>query len=389
MRFIDINLRPEIHQALADIGYQDLSPIQEQTFLPIIERRDIVALAQTGSGKTGACGVPLAQLIDEELKAVQVLVLVPTRELALQYHSELCTITRYTGITPIIAYGGVPIDAQLKSIREGGQILVATPGRLIDILHTGVLNFRSIEALVLDEADEMLTMGFLEDVEFIMSCIVCPHQTLLFSATMPSDLANIIAKFLKDPLRIQLNLDSIAPDSLEHHFHYVNSQAEREDHLFAFLGNRQLFRQVLVFCNSRFKGEHLYKRMRKVIRHSEYLHGGMDQNVRSVLFNEFKRGELPVLLATDVAGRGLDFSNVSHVINFDFPRSEVDYTHRTGRAGRMGRKGVALSYVLDEDIRTLQRTLSLNRIEPLWIGTPPDLTASRPKKSRHSFRPHR
>jgi ATP-dependent RNA helicase DeaD len=371
MRFKDIDLRPEIQKALEEMGYKDLSPIQEMTILPIIEDRDLVALAETGSGKTGACGVPLIQLIDETIKEIQVLILVPTRELALQYVSELENIAKHTQIKPLAVYGGVPMSMQLLQKKAGVHILVATPGRLIDMLHTGELNFRMVRTLVLDEADEMLDMGFIEDVEFIASCIIAQHQVLLFSATMPREIERLIQRFLHDPVRIQLNKDMVAPSSLVHEFMYIPTAAAREEMLINFLQDRSQYRQVLIFFNSRFKGEQFYKSIRRRIPRSAYLHGGMEQEVRIEIFDEFKRGDLSILFATDVAGRGLDFSNVSHVINYDFPRTEVAYTHRTGRAGRMGRKGTAISFVTGHDLRVAFSVIEQNHLEPHWIGREP------------------
>ena len=384
MRFKDINLRPEIQFALDEMGYEELSPIQEKTFLPIIEHRDMVAMAETGSGKTGACGIPLIQLVDETIRAIQVLVLVPTRELALQYVTELISIAPTTKVMPVAVYGGVPMDMQRVQIKQGAQIVVATPGRLIDLLHTGEIDFRSLRTLVLDEADEMLNMGFIEDVEFIMSCILTDHQTLLFSATMPDEVDHLIHRFLHDRLRIELNRDAISPSSLIHQFMYISSSRAREDVLLDFLRDKSKYRQVLIFCNSRFRGEQFYKSIRRSIPKSEYLHGGMEQDVRTEIFDEFKKGELPILMATDVAGRGLDFSNVSHVINYDFPRNEVTYTHRTGRAGRMGRPGTAISFVTDHDLHTCFNVIDQNGITPQWLGREPSRSGlERPRQKRN------
>lgn len=385
MKFKDICFRPEISQALEEMGFEDLSPIQEQTLLPILEGRDIVAIAETGSGKTSACGIPLSQLVDEELEEIQVLVLVPTRELAFQYVDEISAITKYTKIRPAEVVGGVSINIHRQQLNQGVHILVATPGRLIDLLHTGEIDFRHLRTLVLDEADAMLDMGFLEDVEFIISCVVVEHQTLLFSATMPGDLDHLIREHLHEPHRIELNLQDVAPRSLQHEFMYVHKASDRDPWLLRFLEDPSQYRQVLIFCNSRFKGDHLYRNIRRTIPRSDYLHGGLSQEVRSRIFAKFKSGALPVLIATDVAGRGLDFANVSHVINYDFPRDTVTYTHRTGRAGRMGKQGVAFSFVTDHDTRTAFRVIEQNHLNPIWHGDPPVPSARKPRsRSKHS-----
>lgn len=386
MKFRDIAFRSEIQTALSEMGYEDLSPIQEKTLLPILENRDILAVAETGSGKTSACGIPLIQLLDEESPKVQVLVLVPTRELALQYEDELRAIGRHTKVQCVSVYGGAPMDMQRKQIKHGAQILVATPGRLIDMLHTGELQFDILRTLVLDEADEMLKMGFIEDVQFIMSCIVGKYQKLFFSATMPKQLDIIVSKFLDDPLRIELNNRNVAPSSLRHEFVYMPGSGDREAALIDFLEDRGAYRQVLIFSNSRLRGDRLYRRLRQCSLTSyDYLHGGMDQDKRTRIFDSFKKGTLRILIATDVAGRGLDFSNVSHVINYDFPRDTVSYTHRTGRAGRMGKTGVALSYVTDPDIYTCRQVIESNRIESFWHNEPPAYSRnSRPRQRRVS-----
>jgi ATP-dependent RNA helicase DeaD len=219
-----------------------------------------------------------------------------------------------------------------------------------------------------------------------MSCIVAPHQTLLFSATMPRELDSLIQRFLKEPVRIELNTHNVAPSSLAHEFIFMREASRREKTLVKFLQDRSQYRQALIFCNSRFKGDHLYRRIRGCIPGSDYLHGGMEQNLRTRIFGKFKNASLPILLATDVAGRGLDFSNVSHVINYDFPRDPVTYTHRTGRAGRMGRKGSAVSYVTSHDVDTCFRIIEANRIKPIWHGEEPTPGSRRPRNRRYSRR---
>jgi ATP-dependent RNA helicase DeaD len=219
-------------------------------------------------------------------------------------------------------------------------------------------------------------------MQFIMSCIVVPHQTLMFSATMPQALDHLIHQFLHDPVRIELNKQDVAPSSLTHEFIHVPRAHDRDRILFDFLLDKSKYRQVLIFCNSRFKGDHLYSRIRRELPSSDYLHGGMDQDKRTRIFGKFKRGTLPILIATDVAGRGLDFSNVSHVINFDFPRDTVTYTHRTGRAGRMGRTGIALSFVTDRDVSTCYQVIEENRIDPVWHTEAPSRSRGRSSSGR-------
>src|SRR4030043_2115120 len=225
MKFSELNLKPEIQTALADMGYQDLTPIQEKTFSLILNGRDLLARAETGSGKTAACGIPLVQRIDPSLNAIQALILVPTRELALQYVDEINEISRLAEVVPFAIFGGFPMGIQKAKLRDKVHILVATPGRLIDFLyHTTSIDLSCVRTLVLDEADEMLKMGFIEDIDFILSCLIHEHQTLFFAATMPDEIDRLIKTYLKEPTRVELNNEQMAPQSLAHHFQYTGRQ---------------------------------------------------------------------------------------------------------------------------------------------------------------------
>lgn len=376
MKFTELDLKPEIQKTLVNMGYTELTPIQEQTFDAIIAGRDIQALAETGSGKTSACGIPLVQNIDPANRDIQGLILVPTRELALQYVDDLDLICRYTDIAPFAIYGGFSMDIQKAKLADGVHLLVATPGRLIDHLYNSDLTLSSVHTLVLDEADEMLTMGFIDDVKFIMDCIVAEHQTLLFSATMPKDIEELAAECLHDPLFIELNRETVAPVSIVHTFTFISPQ-ERIKVVNKYLRDEKP-RQALIFINSKRTGEMLYNKLRNEHESLEYIHGGLDQSRRTSIFNRFKKCKIKILLATDVAGRGLDFTHVTHVINFDFPRGTEGYTHRTGRTGRMGNVGIAMSLVTARDLHGLKRLLKANSIKPTWLGKVPNLTGGLP-----------
>jgi ATP-dependent RNA helicase DeaD len=384
VKFTELDLKPEILRALDKMGYADLTPVQEQTFAHVLADRDLLAMAETGSGKTSACAIPLLQRIDPVRRTIQGLILVPTRELALQYVDEIDRIGRYLDVAPFAIYGGFPMDIQKAKLRDGVHVLVATPGRLIDHLYNSDLSLSDVRTLVLDEADEMLDMGFIDDVKFIMSCIIGEHQTLLFSATMPPDIEELTATYLRDPVHIKLNLEVVAPANIAHRFRLV-SPGQRVEALGELL--REPFTQVLIFINSRKSGEQLFKRLQPLHRGVEYIHGGLDQSRRTSIFNRFKKLDIKILLATDVAGRGLDFSHVSHVINYDFPFSTEAYTHRTGRTGRMGRAGVAITLVTERDLPSLDRLLRANSIEPLWDGAPPDAQQRKRAASRRPAAP--
>jgi ATP-dependent RNA helicase DeaD len=372
MLFSELDLKPEILKALDEMGYKDLTPIQGKTFEPILSGRDLLARAETGSGKTGACSIPLVQMIDPSIKAIQALILVPTRELALQFVDEINNISRYTGVIPFAIFGGFSMGVQKAKLRDGVHVLVATPGRLIDFLYnTTTIDLSHILTLTLDEADTMLKMGFIEDVDFILSCLLHEHQTLLFAATMPDEINRLIGTYLKDPVRIELNKAQISPPSLVHHFRHVGLR-DRLTALTEYL-EEETVSQAIVFCNSRHHGDKLLKDLRRKFDSLEYIHGGLEQSKRTSIFDRFRRNEITLLVATDVAGRGLDFSHVSHVINYDYPLDQETYTHRTGRTGRMGRLGTAMTFITDKELRTLKALFKNNRIHPVWHGNIPDL----------------
>jgi ATP-dependent RNA helicase DeaD len=371
MKFSELDLKSSIMKALKKMSYEDLTPIQEETFPHIMAGKDIIALAETGSGKTSACGIPIVQSVDEGKNAIQALVLVPTRELALQYVSAISDITRFTKIAPFAVYGGFSIETQKAKLSHGVHILIATPGRLIDLLRNSPLSLSEVATFILDEADEMLNMGFLTDIEFVIDCLVHEHQTLLFSATMPKEIKRLAKKYLKSPKTIELNVDQIAPQSLIHEFLQFRGHHKYET-LVKYLAEAKPG-QAIIFCNSRINCEKLYGKLKKDVDSVDTIHGGMEQSRRTSLFNRFKKKQVKIIVASDIASRGLDFSHVSHVINYDFPRSALTYTHRTGRTARMGRKGTAVTFFGRGDLRTLKEIIRDNNVEPVWLGEKPDL----------------
>jgi len=372
MKFSELDLKPDILKALAEMGYQDSTPIQEKTFSTIINGSDLLARAETGSGKTAACGIPMVQMVDPSLNVIQVLILVPTRELALQYVEEINKIAKHTGTIPFAIFGGVSMEIQKAKLKDKVHLLVATPGRLIDFLYnTALIDLSSVRTLVLDEADEMLKMGFVEDIDFIMSSLIHEHQTLFFAATMPKEIEKLINRYLKEPVRVELNKEQLSPQSLAHHFQYTERR-NRFNILIQYL-KRENISQAIIFCNSRHHGEKLTKELEKKFKSIRYIHGGLEQSKRISIFERFRQKKIDFLVATYVAGRGLDFNHVSHVINYDYPYGLESYTHRTGRTGRMGRSGIAMTFVTDEDLGVLNSLLKTNRIDPVWHGDIPDL----------------
>ena len=378
MLFSELDLPAPVLKALDEMGYQETTPIQEKTLPHILSGKDVLGLAETGSGKTSACAIPLVSMIDVEQRSIQVLILVPTRELALQYVQEVDEVSKHSDVVPFAVFGGFDMDIQKAKLKHGVHILVATPGRLIDLIWNHRLDLAQVKSVVLDEADEMLKMGFIEDVDFIMSCMMQEHQTLLFSATMPKEVERLTQQYLNEPERVELNRDQRAPQSLKHYFQHVGRQ--RIDALVEYIEANDV-KQGIIFCNSRDKASELLNSLQKRVRSLEIIHGGLDQDRRTSIFRRFRQKKVRFMIATDVAGRGLDFSHVTHVINYDFPFNPEIYTHRTGRAGRMGREGAAITFVSDRDLADLKRLFNSHAIEAHWIGETPDLDAVRGKRS--------
>jgi len=388
MKFTELKLKPQILKALKKLGYRELTPIQEVTFPHIIAGKDMIALAETGSGKTAACGIPIIQSVDPAKNQIQALVMVPTRELALQYVSAISDVARFTNITPFAVYGGFSIEIQKAKLVHGVNILIATPGRLIDLLRNSTLNLSHVQTLILDEADEMLNMGFITDIEFIISCLIHEHQTLLFSATMPKEIKRLAKKYLKDPVTLELNIDQVAPQSLCHQFRQTTGHKKLAC-LLKYIKDAKPT-QAIIFCNSRMNCENLFDKLKKEIDSIDIIHGGMEQSKRSSLFNRFKKKQIKMIVATGIVSRGLDFSHVTHVINYDFPDSPLAYTHRSGRTARMGRKGYALTLFSNHDLHTLKTIINNNNIEPVWLSTAPQLNSiSKAKNRRRRFSPGR
>jgi ATP-dependent RNA helicase DeaD len=389
MKFSELDIHPQILKALTAMSYRELTPIQELTFPHILAGKDLLATAETGSGKTSACGIPLVQRIDPHRKVIQALILVPTRELALQYTEEIGRIAENLQVVPFAVYGGFDMGVQKAKLQDVVHILVATPGRLIDFLYSGRISLSDVQTFVLDEADEMLKEGFLEDIEFVFSCLIHQHQTLLFSATMPADIGRLADTYLKDPVRVQLNEQQIAPQSLIHQFQFVPQDARLST--LQEKMNGDAIRQAIIFCNSRLNAERLYLKLKDRHPKVDMVHGGMEQHKRSSVIRRLRNRQVRFMIATDLAGRGLDFTHVSHVINYDFPRSPITYTHRTGRAGRMGREGTAITFVTHRDLGAVKRLITANGLSPVWIGREPDYAhqGTRKRDNRRNRSHHR
>ena len=366
MKFSELGLPPTILKVLYSMGYDEMTPIQEATYHVISAGHDICALAETGTGKTAACAIPLIQMVDTKLNAIQGLIVVPTRELCLQYVSEIQKIAVKTGVVPFAVYGGFSKQIQAAKIRHEVHILVATPGRLIDLIYDGIVTLGEVKCVILDEADELLNVGFLSDIEFIMSCLVHEHQTMLFSATMADDIKKLTETYLRDPQHISMITKQASPKSIEHYFKYIHPNAKQADLVDYF--QTEKIRQAIIFCNARHQVDRLFGSLKKQVKDLEFIHGGLAQEKRTSIIRRFRQQKIHALIATDVAGRGLDFTHVSHIINWDFPRELLQYTHRTGRTGRMGRRGLALTYIAKHDLSNLRKLLQTRKLTAHWLG---------------------
>ncbi|MEA3486467.1 MAG: DEAD/DEAH box helicase, partial [Thermodesulfobacteriota bacterium] len=388
-KFRELGLPSQILDAIEKIGYEEMTPIQEATYSIITSGQDLCALAETGSGKTAACSIPLVQKIDTSENAIQGLVIVPTRELCLQYVDEIEKIGAGAGVVSFAVFGGFSKEIQVAKIKHEVHVLVATPGRLIDLLYDGAVSLSNVKCVVLDEADELLKEGFLEDIEFIMSCMINKHQTLLFAATMDDVMTKLSHNYLRDPEYISLIKKRAAPISIEHYFTYLQPY-RKEANLIKYLDAEDV-NQVIIFCNARHRVDKLFRDMRKHYKDIEYIHAGLSQNKRSSIFRQFKTKKLRYLIATDVAGRGLDFTHVSHIVNWDLPWDGAQYTHRTGRSGRMGRRGQAFTLVTKRDLPKLRELIRKQNITPHWIGKDPlqenkSISKENPKTKKRPYR---
>jgi ATP-dependent RNA helicase DeaD len=340
--FAELGLAPEILDALHDVGYEHPSPIQEQAIPPLLAGSDVIGQAQTGSGKTAAFGLPMLQYVDPSDPEVQGLVLTPTRELCIQVTQALRAYGQRKGVDVVAVFGGAPIRTQQAQLRAGGHIVVGTVGRVKDLISRHSLLLSAARFVVLDEADEMLDLGFLEDVERILALTPASRQTALFSATMPPEIRRLADQYLYDPVTVKVQAATLTVDTVEQ-FALEVKPREKADRLVEVL-DAERPEQAIVFVRTKIRCDQLYRTLRDRGLNVKALHGDMTQGARDGVMISFKDGRLPLLVATDVAARGLDIAGVSHIINFDVPTSPDVYVHRTGRTARVGRSGRAITF---------------------------------------------
>jgi ATP-dependent RNA helicase RhlE len=358
--FTDLNLRPELLKAIEEQGYTEPTPIQVQAIPLVLAGRDVLGGAQTGTGKTAGFGLPLLHRLLPHANSsasparhpVRALVLAPTRELAAQVEESLRGYAKYSGLRTAVIFGGVNMLPQTEALRRGVEVLVATPGRLLDHAQQKTLNLSQVEVFVLDEADRMLDMGFIPDVKRIISMLPAKRQNLLFSATFSEEIRKLADSFLHDPVMVQVARRNATAESVRHVAVLVSRERKRE--LLGHIVESKGLKQVLVFTATRLGANRLAYQLNRDGINATAIHGDKSQPERLIALNDFKQGKVRVLVATDVAARGLDIEDLPHVINFDLPNSPEDYVHRIGRTGRAGASGEAISLVSPDEIERLQ-----------------------------------
>lgn len=365
MKFEELNIETSILSAISTEGYTAPTAIQEQTIPVILEGRDLIGCAQTGTGKTAAFAVPILQILDRkhrsrsEARAIRALILTPTRELAAQIDESLTAYGRLTELRHTVIYGGVSQLPQTRALKAGADILVATPGRLLDLMNQKYVNLANVEIFVLDEADRMLDMGFSPDVKKIMAKLPEIRQTLLFSATMPDAITKLADRILTNPVKIEVKTDSPTLDAIDQKLYFVERQNKKSLLVQLLKGNT--VDSALVFTRTKHGADRVVRDLERSMISAEAIHGDKSQMARQRALKSFKSKRTRVLVATDIAARGIDIRELSHVINYDLPNEAETYIHRIGRTGRAGQSGIALSFCAREEkgfLKEIQKLIS-------------------------------
>jgi ATP-dependent RNA helicase RhlE len=380
--FAELGLLPELLKAVAEQGYTEPTPIQAQAIPLVLEGRDVMGAAQTGTGKTAGFTLPLLHRLARHANTsasparhpVRALILTPTRELAAQIEESVRTYGKYIALRSTVVFGGIDMKPQTAALRQGVEFLVATPGRLLDHVQQKTANLQQVEAFVLDEADRMLDMGFIPDVRRIMSLLPKRRQNLLFSATLTGEIRTLADSFLHDPVLVQVARNNAAADSVTHVVHPVRRERKRE--LLGYLIQSRALSQVLVFTSTRIGANRLAYQLNRDGIHAAAIHGDKSQPERLQALDDFKSGRVGVLVATDVAARGLDIEDLPYVVNFELPGAPEDYVHRIGRTGRAGASGEAISLVCSEEherLEAIEKLARLNIPRKIVPGFEPDV----------------
>lgn len=376
--FKESNLSKEILKSLAEMGFEEATPIQAQSILPIMEGKDIIGQAQTGTGKTCAFGIPIIEQLDPRSRDIQVLILSPTRELAVQTGEELKNVAKYKkGIQILPIYGGQSIDRQMMALKKKPQIIIGTPGRIMDHMRRNTLKLTNLKTIILDEADEMLNMGFREDIDTILEEVPESRQTILFSATMPKAILELAETYQHDPLHIKIAHKELTVPSIEQY--YIEVREKNKFDALTRLIDANHIKLSLVFCNTKLRVDELASKLQSSGYLVEALHGDMKQSQRDKVMAKFREGKIEVLIATDVAARGIDVNNIEAVFNYDLPNDEEYYVHRIGRTGRAGKSGKAYSFVFGRDLYKLKDIKRYTKSEIKLIKPPTllDIEASK------------
>lgn len=388
MEFQTFNFHPQVAAGVVAAGYTTATPIQEQAIPVVMQGRDVMGLAQTGTGKTAVFALPiLHRLMQGERGRVRALVIAPTRELAEQINEAIGQLGRQTRLRSITVYGGVGVNPQIEKLKQGVEIVVACPGRLLDHISQGTINLSHLEVLVLDEADQMFDMGFLPDIRRILKQIPQERQTLLFSATMPPDIRNLANDILRNPVTVQVG--NTAPPVTVSHALYPVAQHLKTPLLLELLLHTDT-ESVLVFTRTKHRAKRLGEQLEKAGYKAASLQGNLSQNRRQAALDGFRDGTFQILVATDIAARGIDVSQISHVVNYDIPNTPEAYVHRIGRTGRAARSGDAFTLVTNEDtvmVRSIERTLNAQLERRTVEGF--DYTVAAPHKDSEFVRPPR
>jgi len=341
--FKDLPLNPEVMRGIEELGFNGLFPIQAQAIIPLIEGKDVIGQAQTGTGKTAAFGIPMVERLNPKVNSVQGLVLEPTRELAIQVAEHISRLSKYAAFKVLPIYGGEPIEKQIYALDKGIHIVVGTPGRIIDHLKRGTLDLASVKIVVLDEADRMLDMGFIDDIEYILSKVPANRQTSLFSATIDRSVMNVCNRYMRKPEKILVSKDEIALTQIDQYYMVVNPKNKFE--VLRNILDENHIERAIIFCRTRKETSTLAYRLRARGYDAEPFHAGFTQSQRDFVVNSFRKRKLRLLVATDVAARGLDIQGITHIINYDVPLDALVYFHRIGRTARTGREGTAITLV--------------------------------------------
>jgi len=352
MRFEDLEIMEPILKALQEEKYETPTPIQAKAIPLILQRKDVMGSAQTGTGKTAAFAIPILQLLkldgkEKNSRKVKGLVITPTRELAIQIGESFSTYGRHTGIKNTVIYGGVNQHAQTEAMKRGVDVLVATPGRLLDLMDQGYISLKNIEYFVLDEADRMLDMGFIHDIRKIIARLPEKRQSLFFSATMPKNIVELSRQILHKPAKVEVSPESSAAETVQHYLYYTN-KSNKKDLLLHILKDQDMD-QVLLFSRTKHGADRIARNLKKKRIETAAIHGDKSQNQRQKSLKQFKEGNVRVLVATDIAARGIDIESLRYVINYDLPNEAETYVHRIGRSGRAGEEGTAISLCEPEE----------------------------------------